>query len=89
MRQTLSTQAQLRNILAVQRLSQIPKLHRVGILRLFIVRVCGRVDGEDLIVAQGEDSPVVEETGVVDGAVVDHLDQGIVFVCDGCVVDVD
>lgn len=51
MRLALSTKAQLRNILAVQRLSYIPKLHRVGILGLFIVWVCGRMDGEDLIVA--------------------------------------
>lgn len=47
------------------------------------------MDGEDLIVAQGVDGLFVEEAGVVDRAVVDHLDQGIVFVCDGCVVDVD
>lgn len=51
MRLALSTKAQLRNILAVQRLSHIPKLYWVGILGLFIVRVCGRMDGENFIVA--------------------------------------
>jgi len=26
---------------------------------------------------------------MVDGSVVDHLDESVVFVCDGCVIDVD
>lgn len=39
--------------------------------------------------AQGVYGLLVEESGMVDGAVVDHLDESVVFVCDGCVVDVD
>lgn len=54
-----------------------------------IIWVCCRVDGECLVVTQGVDGALVDEAGVVHGAVVDDLHQGFVFVCDGCVVDVN
>lgn len=38
--------------------------------------------------AECVDGVVAEEAGVVHGAVVDYLNQGLVFVGDGCVVDV-
>lgn len=47
------------------------------------------MDGECLVVTQGVDGALVDEAGVVHGAVVDDLHQGFVFVCDGCVVDVN
>lgn len=48
------------------------------------------VHGKVLIVAQGEKVGVGEEAGVVDGAaVVLHLEESVVFVGDGDVVDVD
>jgi hypothetical protein len=47
------------------------------------------VDGEVLVVAEGEDGALAQEPGVMDGAVVDDLYQGVVFVADGGVVDVD
>ena len=37
---------------------------------------------------QGEDGPLGQESGMVDGAVVDDLDQGFVFIADCRVVDV-
>ena len=48
------------------------------------------VYGECLVVAQGENVGVGQESGVVDGAaVVLHLEESVVLVCDGGVVDVD
>lgn len=88
MRLPLTTHTQLSNILATQGLSDIPELHRLRILGL-LVRIRSGMDGEDLVVAQSIDGSFVEESGMVDGAVVDHLDESVVFVCDGCVVDVD
>lgn len=38
---------------------------------------------------QGVDGALVDESGMVHGAVVDNLHQGFVFVCDGGIVDVD
>lgn len=85
----MTTKTQLGDILAAQRLSQVPELHGLRVLSQLIVWVSGRVDGEDLVMAESVDGAVVEEAGVVHGTVVDDLHQGIVFVCDGCVVDVD
>ena len=48
------------------------------------------IDGQRLVVAEGEEMGVGQEAGVVDGAaVVLHLDEGVVFVGDGDVVEVD
>lgn len=54
-----------------------------------IIGVCCRVDGKGLVVTQGVDGALVDESGMVHGAVVDNLHQGFVFVCDGGIVDVD
>lgn len=52
MRSALTTKTQLCNILTAQRLSQVAELHRFRvILILLVVRVCGWVDGENLVVA--------------------------------------
>jgi hypothetical protein len=68
----LRTETKLSNILAAQRIAQIAELH--GLRRLCcIVRVCSRVHGEELIVAEGKDGVLGQESGVVDGAVVDYL----------------
>lgn len=54
-----------------------------------LVRIRGGMDGEDLVVTQGVDGLFVKKSGMVDGAVVDHLDESVIFVSDGCVVDID
>lgn len=49
---TLTTKAQLCNILTAQRLSQVTKLYRFRvILILLVVWVCGWVNREDLVMA--------------------------------------
>ena len=53
-----------------------------------VIGVCGRVEGERFIMRESVDRAVGEETCMVDGAVVDDLDEGIVFISDSCVVDV-
>lgn len=50
----LCTDAELRNILASQRVAHVTEMHGLGLLR-GIVRVRGRVHGEVLVVAEGED----------------------------------
>lgn len=84
----LTADAELRDVLAVQRLSQVAELHGIGLLCLF-VRVGGRVDREHLVVAERVDGLLGKEAGMMHGAVVDDLHQGIVLVGDGCVVNVD
>jgi hypothetical protein len=54
-----------------------------------IIGIGGRVYGEMLIVAECVDGALGEEACVVDGAVVDDLHEGFVFVCDGSVVDIN
>lgn len=46
----LTTDAELSNILAAQRLAHIIEMHGIGLLRS-VVRVCGRVHGEMLVMA--------------------------------------
>lgn len=53
------------------------------------VRVCDWVDGKHLVVAERVDGVVGQESGTVDRAVVDHLQQHVVLVGDSRVVDVD
>lgn len=60
----------------------------VGCVRR-LVGVRRGVHGEGLVVAERVDGSVGEEACVVDGAVVDHLDQSVVLVCDLRVVDID
>lgn len=79
---------ELGNVLAAKRLSEVAKMDRIGVFS-WRVGVCGGVDGEGFVVAEGVDGSLGEEAGVVDGAVVDDLDESLVFVGDGCVVDVD
>lgn len=88
MRLSLITHTQLRDILAAERLSNIPKLHRLRILGL-LIWVRSGMNGENLVMTQSVDGPFIEESCVVDGAVVDHLDESVVFVGNGCVVDID
>lgn len=48
------------------------------------------VDGERLVVAEREDGGAGQEAGAVDRAVVvANLEEGVVFVGEGCGVDVD
>jgi hypothetical protein len=82
-------ETELGYVLARERLSQVAERGRGGLLGGLGVRVCGRVDGESLVVAEGVDGGLGEEAGVVHGAVVDDLHQGVVFVVYRCVVDVD
>lgn len=82
-------ETELGDVLARERLSQVAEGGRGGLLGGLGVRVCGRVDGEGLVVAEGIDGGLGEEAGVVHGAVVDDLHQGVIFVADRCVVDVD
>lgn len=84
----LAANAQLGDVLAGQRASQVPKEHGIGLLGV-LVRVRGRVDREDLVVAEGVDRALGKKAGVVHGAMVDDLNQGVVLVGDGGVVDVD
>lgn len=60
----------------------------IGVFR-WRVGVCCRVDGKGLVVAEGEDGSLGEESGVVDGAVVDYLSESFVFVGYRGVVGVD
>jgi len=85
----LAATKQLHDILATQGLPQITELDRAGLLGLVVVRVRGRVDGEDFVVAEGVDGLLGQEPRVVDRAMVDHLDECVVLVGDGGVVDVD
>jgi hypothetical protein len=78
----------LHDILAAQWLADIVEMHGLGLL-CRIVGVGSRVDGELLVVAESVDGAFGEEACVVDGAVVDDLYEGLVFVYDGRVVDVD
>lgn len=63
-------------------------MHGLGLLR-GIVWVRGWVHGEVLVVAESEDGALGQEAGMMNGAVVDHLHQGFVFVGYGRIVDVD
>lgn len=84
----VGAKAELSNVLAAEGLSEVPEMDGVGVFS-WRVGVCGGVDGEGFVVAEGVDGSLGEEAGVVDGAVVDDLNESFVFVGDGCVVDVD
>ena len=70
-------------------MSQVAELDGTELLRGVIVGVCCRVDGKDFVVAEGVDGVLGEESCVVHGPVVDYLDQGVVFVVDARVVNID
>ena len=79
------------DVFAVQYRSQIPERRQrrpiCGVVAWLVVEM---IDGERLIVAQGEQVRVGQEAGGIDGAaVVVHLDERVVFVWDGDVVYVD
>ena len=58
--------------------------------RVLLVSVIGFKDGEDLVVAHGEDLVMVQETGMGDGrAMVEDLERSVVLVGDGGIVQVD
>lgn len=53
----LAPDAELRDILACQRVTQIREIHGLGLVLLGrLVGICGRVHGERLVVAQGVDA---------------------------------
>lgn len=85
----VAPEAQLRDVLAVEWLSQVTKVDGFGLLRGLVVWVCSWMNGEDFVVTEGVDSFLGEEACMVHGAMVDYLDQRIIFLVDGRVVDVD
>lgn len=76
----LATDAELRNILAVERVAQIREMHGLGLLLRLLVRIRGRVHRELLVVAQGVDGALGQESCMMYRAVVDDLHQRFVLV---------
>jgi hypothetical protein len=84
----LRPETQLHDILAAQWLADVVEMHGLWFLGR-IIGIGGWVYGELLVMAESVDGALGEEACVVDGAMVDNLHEGFVFVCDGRVVDVD
>lgn len=86
---SLAPKTQLGDVFAAKRLSHVAELGRLGPGLFRLVGVCGWMDGEDLIVAEGIYGSLREEACVVHGTMVDYLNEGVILVSNGCVVDVD
>ena len=83
----LATDAQLSNVLASQLLTHVAKLRGLWSFA-GLVWVCCRMYGEVLVVAEGVDGAIGKEAGMMYGAVVDDLHQGLVLVCYRCIINV-
>lgn len=75
------------DVLASQRLAHIAKLHGLGPFPR-LVWVGSRVHSEVFVVAESEDGAIGKEAGMMYGAVVDDLHQGLILVGHRCIVDV-
>lgn len=84
----LAAEAELHNVLAVERLSQVAELNRLRLLR-FLVWICSWVDRERLVMAQGVDGSLIDKAGTMHRAMVDHLHKSLVLISDRCIVDVN
>lgn len=85
----LTVLAQLHNVFAVERLSQVIELYGLSALRGLVIRIGRGMDREILIMTEGIDGLLVQEPGMMHGAVVDDLHQRLILIGDGSIVDVD
>lgn len=76
----------IRHVLALQHLSDVAKVDSCGAV---FCRIAHIVQSKFLVVGRGVDLGGVQETSMMDRAVVECLDDYLVFVCDVCVTDVD
>lgn len=77
----------LNDIVTIQSLPQITERNGWWFCGSFL-RAVTRVDGKNLIMAECINRVLGKETGMMYGAMIDHLQQGIILVTDRGVVDV-